>query len=174
MSNHLINSREFLNLDPDRFHLFSAQYPNVTCVIFLQLCCWCLRFNLFFRAHKHILTMLKIIVNMLNALCIFLFALSPLASSDFPFRNVSLLWSERVDDLVGRLTLDQIVQQLARGGAGLNGGPAPAIENLGIGPYQWNTECLRGDVEAGNATSFPQAIGLAAAFRYSLQQKYKL
>ena len=52
------------------------------------------------------------------------------------------------------------------GGAGVNGGPAPAIENLGIGPYQWNTECLRGDVEAGNATSFPQAIGLAAAFRY--------
>lgn len=30
MSNHLINSREFLDLDPDRFHLFSAQYP-VTC-----------------------------------------------------------------------------------------------------------------------------------------------
>ena len=85
---------------------------------------------------------------------------------DFPFQNVSLSWSDRVDDLVGRLTLQQIVQQLARGGAGVNGGPAPAIENLGIGPYQWNTECLRGDVEAGNATSFPQAIGLAAAFRY--------
>uniref|UniRef100_A0A8W8JCF5 Uncharacterized protein n=1 Tax=Magallana gigas TaxID=29159 RepID=A0A8W8JCF5_MAGGI len=63
---------------------------------------------------------------------------------------------------------NQIVQQLARGGAGLNGGPAPAIENLGIGPYQWNTECLRGDVEAGNATSFPQAIGLAAAFSKDL------
>lgn len=106
--------------------------------------------------------------------CIYLFALTPLASSNFPLQNVSLSWSERVDDLVGRLTLDQIVQQLARGGAGLNGGPAPAIENLGIGPYQWNTECLRGDVEAGNATSFPQAIGLAAAFRYSLQQKYKI
>lgn len=88
MPNHLINSREFLDLDPDRFHLFSAQYPNVTCVIFLQLCCWCLRFNLFFRAHKHILTMLKIIVNMLNALCIFLFALSPLASSDFPYSEM--------------------------------------------------------------------------------------
>ena len=25
-------------------------------------------------------------------------------------------------------------------------------------------ECLRGDVEAGNATAFPQAIGLAATF----------
>lgn len=101
-------------------------------------------------------------------LCMYLFVLIPLARSDFPFRNVSLSWSERVNDLVGRLTLDQIVQQLARGGAGVNGGPAPAIENLGIGPYQWNTECLRGDVEAGNATSFPQAIGLAAAFSKDL------
>jgi beta-glucosidase len=100
--------------------------------------------------------------------CIFYISLIniSLTVSDYPFRNVSLSWSDRVDDLVDRLTLDQIVQQLARGGAGEHGGPAPAIENLGIGPYQWNTECLRGDVEAGNATSFPQAIGLAAAFRY--------
>lgn len=100
--------------------------------------------------------------------CVFYISLINISPtlSDYPFRNVSLSWTERVDDLVGRLTLDQIIQQLARGGAGKNGGPAPAIESLGIGPYQWNTECLRGDVEAGNATSFPQAIGLAAAFRY--------
>ncbi|XP_062594611.1 uncharacterized protein LOC134256035, partial [Saccostrea cucullata] len=100
--------------------------------------------------------------------CISLFVQISLTLGDYPFRNVSLPWSERVDDLVGRLTLDQIVQQLARGGAGEYGGPAPAIESLGIGPYQWNTECLRGDVEAGNATSFPQAIGLAAAFSKDL------
>ena len=37
----------------------------------------------------------------------------------------------------------------------------------GIGAYVWNTECLRGDVGAlENATAFPQAIGLAASFRY--------
>lgn len=46
-------------------------------------------------------------------------------------------------------------------------GPAPPIPRLGIGPYNWNTECLRGDAEApGWATAFPQALGLAAAFRY--------
>jgi beta-glucosidase len=83
-----------------------------------------------------------------------------------PFRNVSLPWNIRVQDLVSRLTVEEVVLQLSKGGAGKNGGPAPSIPQLGIDPYQWNTECLRGDVEAGNATSFPEAIGLAASFRY--------
>lgn len=49
----------------------------------------------------------------------------------------------------------------------MRNGPAPPIPRLGIGPYNWNTECLRGDAEApGWATAFPQALGLAAAFRY--------
>ena len=39
-------------------------------------------------------------------------------------------------------------------------GPAPAIDRLGIKPYQWGTECLSGDVNAGDATSFPMAIGM--------------
>lgn len=56
--------------------------------------------------------------------------------------------------------------QVARGGAMWNG-PAPPIPRLGIAAYNWNTECLRGDGEApGWATAFPQALGLAAAFRY--------
>ena len=83
---------------------------------------------------------------------------------DFPFQNTSLPWEQRVDDLVGRLTLDELVLQIARGGGPQNG-PAPAIERLGILPYQWSTECLRGDVGAGNATSFPQSLGLSAMFR---------
>ena len=90
----------------------------------------------------------------------------PLASSEYPFQNYSLPWDERLDDLVSRLQLDDIVLQLARGGAGPNG-PSPPIPRLGIGPYNWNTECLRGDFGAGNATSFPQALGLAASFRWS-------
>ena len=39
-------------------------------------------------------------------------------------------------------------------------GPAPAVSRLGINPYQWGTECLSGDVDAGPATSFPMAIGM--------------
>ncbi|XP_059161838.1 xylan 1,4-beta-xylosidase-like isoform X2 [Physella acuta] len=87
----------------------------------------------------------------------------------YPFQNTSLPWDERVDDLVARLTLQEIQLQLARGGTGDYGGPAPAIPRLGIGPYAWNTECLRGDVDAaGNATAFAQAIGLAATFSPTL------
>ena len=47
---------------------------------------------------------------------------------------------------------------MAKGGGGKYGGSAPAITRFGIGPYQWNTECLSSDVMAGNATSFPIAV----------------
>ncbi|XP_067675245.1 uncharacterized protein [Haliotis asinina] len=95
---------------------------------------------------------------------ILLLALAPLVLGDYPFRNTSLAWEDRVNDLVGRLTLDEIKLQMTRGGAGPQAGPAPAIPRLDIKPYSWNTECLRGDVGAGEATSFPQAIGLGASF----------
>ncbi|XP_070191062.1 uncharacterized protein [Littorina saxatilis] len=88
---------------------------------------------------------------------------------DYPFRNVSLPWDVRVDDIVKRLTLEEMQLQMARGGAGNRGGPAPAISRLGIDPYEWDTECLRGDSGApGDATSFPQSLGLAAAFSTDL------
>jgi hypothetical protein len=41
---------------------------------------------------------------------------SKLLVGDYPFRNVSLPWDERVKDLVSRLTLDEIQLQLARSG----------------------------------------------------------
>ena len=87
-------------------------------------------------------------------------------SKRFPFQNDSLPWDERLDDLMARLSLDDMTLQMARGGSGPNG-PSPPIPRLNIGPYDWDTECLRGDVDAGNATSFPQALGLAASFRYA-------
>ena len=52
-------------------------------------------------------------------------------SEVFPFRNISLPWDARVDDLVKRLSLEEIQLQMARGGAGKYGGPAPAIPRLG-------------------------------------------
>ncbi|OCT92076.1 probable beta-D-xylosidase 5 [Xenopus laevis] len=82
----------------------------------------------------------------------------------YPFMDPSLPWDDRVTDLISRLTLEEMVLQLSRGGVKQNG-PAPPIPRLGVKPYQWNTECLRGDAQApGWATSFPQALGLAASF----------
>ncbi|KAK7107954.1 hypothetical protein V1264_015778 [Littorina saxatilis] len=91
---------------------------------------------------------------------------------DYPFQNSSLPWDERVNDLVSRLTLEEIQLQLSKGGGWEGGGPAPAIPRLGIGPYQWWSNCGRGDVAApGNATAFPQTIGLAASFSPDLSYR---
>ncbi|MEM1215585.1 MAG: glycoside hydrolase family 3 N-terminal domain-containing protein, partial [Bacteroidota bacterium] len=78
------------------------------------------------------------------------------AAYDFPFQDPTLSTAQRVDDLVGRLTLEEKVYQLFN--------EAPSIERLGIPQYNWWNECLHGVARAGHATVFPQAIGLAASF----------
>ncbi|KAK7483297.1 hypothetical protein BaRGS_00025464 [Batillaria attramentaria] len=90
---------------------------------------------------------------------------------DYPFRNVSLPWETRVDNLVSLLTLEELQFQMARGGRGPDVSPAPPIPRLGVGPYSWNTECLSGDVDAGPATSFPMALGMAATFSPDLVER---
>lgn len=79
----------------------------------------------------------------------------------FPFQDPTLPWDQRLDDLVSRLSLDEIVPQTLA----VYGGHTPAIPRLNINPYVWITECLHGDVGT-HGTSFPQSIGLAASFRY--------
>ncbi|XP_038072715.1 probable beta-D-xylosidase 6 [Patiria miniata] len=90
-----------------------------------------------------------------------------ITSAEFPFRNVSLSWEERLDDLIPRLYLDEIASQMTRAGYKSNA-PTLPIARLGIGPYNWVTECLRGDVDSGNATSFAMPIGMAASFSVDL------
>ena len=48
---------------------------------------------------------------------------------------------------------------------------SPAIERLGIPAYNWWNEALHGVARGGTATSFPQAIGLAATFDAALIRK---
>ena len=71
-----------------------------------------------------------------------------------PYMNPALPVDARVEDLVGRMTLEEKISQT------LNN--APAIERLGIPAYEWWNEALHGVARAGVATVFPQAIGLAA------------
>ncbi len=77
-----------------------------------------------------------------------------------PYKNPELSIEERVDDLIGRMTLDEKVSQM------LNA--APAIERLNVPEYDWWNECLHGVGRAGIATVFPQAIGMGATWNPEL------
>lgn len=77
---------------------------------------------------------------------------------EYPFEDTKLDWDKRVDDLVGRLSVDEITHQLSSGA-----GASPPIDRFGIKHYGWWTNCGRGD-RGQNATAFPQNIGLGAAF----------
>lgn len=66
------------------------------------------------------------------------------------------MWRERVKDLLSQMTLEEK--------AGLLSYRSHAIPRLGIPEYNWWNEALHGVARGGTATSFPQAIGMAASF----------
>lgn len=70
---------------------------------------------------------------------------------------------KRARELVGRMTVEEKASQLRY--------DAPAIPRLGIPAYNWWNEGLHGVARAGVATSFPQAIGMAATFHRKLLEK---
>jgi beta-glucosidase len=72
-------------------------------------------------------------------------------------------FEERAADLVARLTLEEK--------AALMQHDNPAIPRLGIPAYDWWNEALHGVARAGPATSFPQAIGMAATFDIPLMDE---
>ncbi len=76
------------------------------------------------------------------------------------YQNPDLPFERRVADLVSRMTLEEKVSQMQD--------VAPAIPRLGIPAYNWWNEALHGVARSGLATSFPQAIGLAATWDDSL------
>lgn len=78
-------------------------------------------------------------------------------ASDTPiYQDSSRSFEMRAADLVARMTLEEKVAQM------LN--DAPAIPRLGVPKYEWWNEALHGVARAGDATVFPQAIGMAATF----------
>src|ERR1051325_8801553 len=81
-------------------------------------------------------------------------------SDTVAWRNPDLPFEMRVRDLIRPMTLAEKVSQMQD--------VAPAIDRLGIPAYNWWNEALHGVARSGLATSFPQAIGLAATWDDSL------
>ncbi|MFG3409455.1 glycoside hydrolase family 3 C-terminal domain-containing protein [Streptomyces sp. NPDC048142] len=73
-----------------------------------------------------------------------------------PFRDPALPLRQRVDDLLERLTPDERIAMLHQ--------YAPDIPRLGIGPFRTGSEALHGVSWLGEATVFPQAVGLGATW----------
>jgi beta-glucosidase len=82
------------------------------------------------------------------------------AQEKLDFRNENLKPEQRVNDLLKRLTLSEK--------AGLLGYKSVAVERLDIPAYNWWNEGLHGVARAGEATVFPQTIGMAATFNPAL------
>src|SRR5947208_5485099 len=87
------------------------------------------------------------------------------ADPAYPFRDPHLPLQARVDDLLGRLTLDEKVSLLHQ--------YEPAIPRLGIKAFKAGTEALHGYAWTSDAggtqiyasgTVFPQAVGLASTW----------
>ena len=77
-------------------------------------------------------------------------------SNVLPYLNPSLPMNERIDDLVGRMTLEEKASQVVN--------QARAIPRLQVPAYGWWSEALRGVANAATATVFPEPVGLAATF----------
>ena len=78
----------------------------------------------------------------------------------YPFMDPTLGWDERVEDLVDRLTIEEVITQSMV----VYDQPTFGIPRLGIQPHVWMTECLHGQ-RGTNGTAFPQSLGQSAAFR---------
>jgi beta-glucosidase len=76
--------------------------------------------------------------------------------ASFPFQDPNLPLETRVDDLIGRMTLEEKASQMVN--------RTRAVPRLNVPEYNLWSEALHGVAGPGFATVFPQAIGLAATF----------
>ena len=80
-----------------------------------------------------------------------------------PYLNPDLPPATRAADIVSRMTLEEKVLQMQN--------YAPAIPRLHIQAYNWWSEALHGVAIQGQATVFPQAIGLASTWDTELMHR---
>ncbi|GAA3242971.1 glycoside hydrolase family 3 C-terminal domain-containing protein [Nonomuraea helvata] len=103
-----------------------------------------------------------------------LLAAPPAQAADYPFQNPALPVEQRVEDLLGRLTLPEKLGLLHQSQA--------AIPRLGIAYHKNGTEALHGvawsndfndkwSQKLASGTMFPQAVGLASTWDPTLIKK---
>ena len=95
------------------------------------------------------------LLSCLAALVILSFAANAQAQTPL-FRDEGAPIADRVEDLLGRMTVDEKIDLLRA--------TSPANPRLGIDKYYHGNEALHGVVRPGKFTVFPQAIGLAATW----------
>jgi len=86
-----------------------------------------------------------------------------IAGQNLPYQNPQLPVDQRVDDLLGRLTLEEKTKLMMNG--------SPAIKRLGIPAWNWWSEALHGVGRNGLATVFPSCIGMACSFDNDLIER---
>ena len=84
-------------------------------------------------------------------------------AQQLPYQNPNLTASQRADDLLGRLTLEEKVSLMMD--------TSPAIERLSIPQFQWWNEALHGIGRNGYATVFPITMAMAASWDDALLHK---
>ncbi|MFI3322179.1 MAG: glycoside hydrolase family 3 N-terminal domain-containing protein [Rikenellaceae bacterium] len=94
--------------------------------------------------------------NIISLLCASFATFTLSAQELLPYQNQELSPKERAADLVSRMTLKEKASQMVN--------EATAIDRLGVPSYMWWNECLHGVARSGNATIFPQSVGVAASF----------
>jgi len=102
----------------------------------------------------------KKIISIAFLVLVFMSCSSNKNKSSFPFQNTELPRSERVNDLLERLTVEEKISLLIAS--------SEAIPRLGVDKYYHGNEALHGVVRPGRATVFPQAIALAATWNPNL------
>ncbi len=80
-----------------------------------------------------------------------------------PYQDASLSPSERANDLLGRLSVEQKIMLMDY--------DSPEIPEFGIRKYNWWNEALHGSARNGLATVFPQSIGMAASWNDALLEQ---
>lgn len=82
---------------------------------------------------------------------------------EFPFQSPDLPLESRVNDLVGRLGLDEKINLMCQ--------YQDEIPRLGVKAYKHGTEAAHGMAWLGEATTFPQPIGLACTWDAELLRR---